>query len=142
MGIEKRPRILLVNRGVIENKKGEILLIRRSPKDPHDPGLWEFPGGKLDQGQDMSGALEREVLEETGLYIKAVEPLCFVESRISSVPGYEGSPYVVIITKAKFIGGKLKLSEEHSDFKWVKPSKALKLNTTVETKKALATFFK
>jgi len=51
-----------------------VLLIKRL-KDPHR-GQWAFPGGRFD-ADDISLKLgcEREVLEETGIYIKALHPL-------------------------------------------------------------------
>jgi len=50
---------------------------------------------------------------------------------------YSGLPYIVLIGLAKKIGGEVKLSEEHSDYAWVKPKKALTHNLTSETEKAL-----
>jgi ADP-ribose pyrophosphatase YjhB (NUDIX family) len=51
--------------GVAINSKGEILLIqeRRQP----EPRTWKFPGGFMDPGETVKQAVEREVLEETGV---------------------------------------------------------------------------
>ena len=66
----ERPKVVLVNRCIIFNKnEDKILIIKRSEREHHESGKWEFPGGKLDEGQDLNNALEREVLEETGLFI-------------------------------------------------------------------------
>jgi 8-oxo-dGTP pyrophosphatase MutT (NUDIX family) len=55
--------------GVIENDKGEILLIFRR-------GKWDLPKGKLDKGETLEQCALREVMEETGLTdIKLSKPL-------------------------------------------------------------------
>lgn len=133
----QRPRVVLVNRCVVKNKNGKILLIKRSEKDYHSPGLWEFPGGKLDEGQDLSSALEREVLEETGLFILPTERIAYTESSVIPKGPYKGLPYVVIIGLGKLVGGKLALSEEHSDFRWVTIEEAYKMHLKEEIRKAL-----
>ena len=51
--------------------RGQVLLLRRPPDDAR-AGEWEFPGGKVDPGEDLMTALRREVLEETGLTINSV----------------------------------------------------------------------
>jgi ADP-ribose pyrophosphatase YjhB (NUDIX family) len=47
---------------VVENDRGEILLIRRSDNDN-----WALPGGAIDLGESMTQAALREVKEETGI---------------------------------------------------------------------------
>jgi 8-oxo-dGTP pyrophosphatase MutT (NUDIX family) len=133
----QRPRVVLVNRCIILNKIGKILLIKRSLKDYNAPGLWEFPGGKLDEGQDLSNALEREVIEETGLFVTPTDRTAYIESSIIPRGKYRGLPYVVIIGIGKLIGGKLQLSEEHTDFKWVTVKEAYEMNIKDEIRKSL-----
>jgi len=60
--------------GIIRDRQGNILLTRRA-KQAHQGGLWEFPGGKLEMGEDIRQALRRELLEELGLEVKDAEPL-------------------------------------------------------------------
>jgi 8-oxo-dGTP diphosphatase len=59
---------------VLRNAGGEILLSRRR-KGTHLAGLWEFPGGKLEAGESLSEALQREIREELGIRILAHRPL-------------------------------------------------------------------
>jgi len=49
-------------------KDGKCLLIRRT-KDPYK-NYWSIPGGKLEYGEHIADAIEREVKEETGLEVK------------------------------------------------------------------------
>ena len=132
----ERPRVILVNRCfVLEDKK--ILLIKRASSDSHAPDLWECPGGKLDQGQDLSRAREREVMEETGLLVNLTHPLVYADSYIISEGKYVGMPYICLFGIAKSEGGKLKLSFEHSDYAWVTYDEAMSYEITPETRKAL-----
>ena len=54
--------------GIIWN--GERFLIQKRLPKGHLGGLWEFPGGKVEEGEELSIALRREIAEETGLKIK------------------------------------------------------------------------
>lgn len=60
--------------GVLANARGEILVSRRSD-DAHQGGLWEFPGGKLEAGEDVAAALARELREEIGIRVDSARPL-------------------------------------------------------------------
>ncbi len=59
---------------VIENARGEFLLARR-PEHVHQGGLWEFPGGKVEPGEDIRAALDRELHEELGITARHARPL-------------------------------------------------------------------
>lgn len=59
---------------VLENNKGEILVSQRA-QDKHLAGLWEFPGGKVEESETLIQALEREIREELGYQIQQVKPL-------------------------------------------------------------------
>ncbi len=48
---------------------GKVLLTRRF-HDAHLGGLWEFPGGKIEEGESKEAALIREIREELGVRIK------------------------------------------------------------------------
>lgn len=128
--------MLLVNRSFVINKKGELLLIKRSVNDRYDPGLWEIPGGKLDEGQDISHALEREVFEETNLLVTPLLRIGYFESEIISSGPYKGMPYVVIIGISKVEAGEVKISEEHDEFCWVNFRNFDKFNLRPEVNKA------
>ena len=51
-----------------------VLLAQRKP-DAHLGGLWEFPGGKVEPGEDAGSALKRELSEEIGILVVNAEPL-------------------------------------------------------------------
>jgi 8-oxo-dGTP diphosphatase len=59
--------------GVLINPQGEFLLTSR-PAGKVYAGYWEFPGGKLEAGESVEDALRRELMEEIGIEIGAVQP--------------------------------------------------------------------
>ncbi|MBB3086077.1 NUDIX hydrolase [Geodermatophilus sabuli] len=65
---------------VVHDPRGRLLLIRRG----HEPGrgLWSVPGGRVEPGESLEAAVQREVLEETGLRVRAGAPVGRIE-----VPG-------------------------------------------------------
>ena len=59
--------------GVLIDPQGRFLLTSR-PAGKVYAGYWEFPGGKLEAGESVAQALKRELHEELGIYIGAVQP--------------------------------------------------------------------
>lgn len=109
--------VILVGRALITNDAGQYLLIKRSNKVIY-PNCWELPGGKFKSLELFSDLLKREVFEETALVIQLTNEIIhfssFIEREVSPI----GSTYVNIISEAKIIAGKLRLSDEHVDFGW------------------------
>ncbi|MBU0534861.1 NUDIX domain-containing protein [Patescibacteria group bacterium] len=134
---QKRPKVVLVIRAIVQNEDGLILIIKRSPSDSYMPNKWELPGGKLDIGQDISNALEREVLEETGLVVIPTDKIAYWRSEIISSGKYKGLPYVILVGLSKSVGGEVAISSEHSDFKWLRVKEALKYDLVIESRTAL-----
>ena len=59
--------------GVLIRPDGDFLLTSRPPGKVYE-GYWEFPGGKLEQGESVEATLRRELQEEIGVTIAAVHP--------------------------------------------------------------------
>jgi 8-oxo-dGTP diphosphatase len=66
--------LIFIAVGVVTNPFGQVLIARRPP-DVHQGGLWEFPGGKLEPGEDVLQALRRELKEELGIEPGSARPL-------------------------------------------------------------------
>ncbi|POA20179.1 hypothetical protein C1886_09930 [Pseudomonas sp. FW300-N1A1] len=62
---------------VIRDAGGKILIARRADAQ-HQGGLWEFPGGKVEEGEAVQVALARELHEELGIVVTAARPLITV----------------------------------------------------------------
>ncbi len=69
-----KPKIHVVA-AVIRNGFGKILLAQRLMKSSHLPGYWEFPGGKVEDGESAEQALVRELQEEISITATKITPL-------------------------------------------------------------------
>ena len=63
--------------------KGQQLLIAQRPAEGMLGGMWEFPGGKQEEGETLEECLVREIREELGIEIETVERLTSVEHAFS-----------------------------------------------------------
>lgn len=104
-------------KAVVVTKDGKVLLMRKSS------GLVDLPGGKVEEGEDMFVALQRETLEETGLKIKKYD---FIASWVKYSPSL-GDRLVVVFEaridkKAKKIA--VEMSDEHGWFDFICPTTA------------------
>jgi 8-oxo-dGTP diphosphatase len=94
--------------------KGKLFVIKRAEDDVQSPGIWELPGGRLELGEDPYLGLIREIKEETGLYIRPINPMTVRHFERS-----DGQVITMLVFLCKVSGGDAKLSEEHSSFDWV-----------------------
>jgi A/G-specific adenine glycosylase len=112
-----KPRLKIphhtVTAAVIQ--QGEKILIVQRPQNGLLGGMWEFPGGKLETGEELHDCLRREIIEELGIGIQV------------------GAPYGVYkhaythfrVTLHAFLcrlNGKQPELKEHSDLRWVAPA--------------------
>ena len=117
------PTQMQVSAGILEYH-GQILLLKRA-ENCSSAGLWCEPGGKRESSESSEEALEREIFEETGIDISQEKKnfLCtkyfyFLEHYI------EIDFYRVILSQLP----RAKLNNEHTDFIWIKPEEALKMD--------------
>jgi len=93
-------------------KEDKFLIIKRSENAKNYPLHWDLPGGKLEHGETPKEGLVREVMEETNLVVKVKNPF-FSYLETQGVFAY------VVVYECELISGKLKLSHEHGEYKWV-----------------------
>ena len=107
---EKRTR--KVTAAVIE-RDGKVLCARRKPGLVAG-GLWEFPGGKLEDGEAPELGLRRELEEEFGVAARIGEFLC-------SVP-FSGSiaAFELVVFRAELLGDDFRLTD-HDEIRWLGP---------------------
>lgn len=102
---------------IIVDSKGRVLVMKRNNEPAK--GLYWFPGGRIKMGQSFEEALEEQIKEETGLEWSEVEVLK-VASVSSSVFGTRHTVEINFLLR-KLSSSEIRLDQEHSDFKWLKP---------------------
>lgn len=100
------PERPLVGVGGVVFEGESVLLVRRA-REP-GRGKWSIPGGAVRLGETLVQALEREMLEETGLAVKVVKPLEVVERIIPGDGGRVRYHYVLIDYLCRVRGGALR----------------------------------
>ncbi len=113
--MNKAPTLVIA--AVVE-RDGLYLLCRRALKKRHG-GYWEFPGGKLEEGESLLDAARRELLEELDLAVTSIGQLRF--SVLDEASGFQIN-FVDVITT-----GEPKLIE-HIELGWYSKDKILHLD--------------
>ncbi|PJE65212.1 NUDIX hydrolase [Candidatus Saccharibacteria bacterium CG10_big_fil_rev_8_21_14_0_10_47_8] len=101
-------------KAVIFNKDGKFLVLLRGSTAPSNPLKWDLPGGDVDFGEDPQKSIIREIKEETGLEISGLTPFD-VEAHVNS-GGYH---WFTVAYKANTKNGRVIISWEHDEYKWV-----------------------
>ena len=109
-----RPDSLVKVMAAVIEKDGKVLTARRR-KGGLFGGLWEFPGGKLKDGEDPARGLERELAEELEIRIRAEEFLCSVPYRSPALS------IELLAYRAIHISGEFN-PIDHDEIRWVEPS--------------------
>ncbi|MFI0487195.1 NUDIX domain-containing protein [Actinomadura sp. 9N215] len=110
---------------VVENDKGEILMIRRT-----DNGNWALPGGAIDLGESVTQAAIRETKEETGIDVE-ITGLVGIYSDPKHIIHYTSNNEVrqefSIVLIARPISGQPTPSSESSEVRWIASTRIPKL---------------
>jgi len=103
--------------------KDKFLFLKKA-KDPiqENIGKWECSGGRIQDKEDPKKAVLREVEEETGLQCKIIKKLAFLNMKTNEYDSRCGC----FLLQANV--DKVKLTEEHSDYKWIKAKKVKDIN--------------
>lgn len=117
---------------IILNKNKEILFTERSLDDDFLPGYWELPGGAIDYGETPQQGLLREVKEECGLEIEIIKPIAANSYFIKDIQRIE----ITFLCKA-VNPAEVKLSHEHSDYRWLKITEINTIKVTDYIKKII-----
>ena len=94
-------------KGLILNGHEVLILV-----EPN--GISDFPGGKVESGENHIQALEREIIEETGLTVKIHAPIAQWSFTKSSGLQISGVTYL-----CQYLRGRVSLSDEHCNFYWL-----------------------
>lgn len=109
--------------GAVVVDRGRVLLVQRGTEP--SKGRWSLPGGTLEIGESLVDGVVREVEEETGLKVKAVE-LVELLDRIVREDGPEGDRiryhYVIADYLCQVVEGSLKAASDAAAARWVERS--------------------
>lgn len=113
-------KLVKVVGAIIENKNSEVLCALRSTK-MSIPNLWEFPGGKVEQGEEISDTIVREIREELGCHIE------FKEIFHDNTHEYDNFIVNLITVKCRIVEGE-PIASEHDKLIWLKKENLKSLN--------------
>jgi 8-oxo-dGTP diphosphatase len=103
-------QLVKVTAAILE-RDGKIIIAQRKSKD-HLAGKWEFPGGKIENGETPEECLARELKEEFDIEVSVGEYLG------SSVFHYDHISIELMAYRTFWDGGKIN-STDHKDYQWV-----------------------
>jgi len=121
-------------------RRGDAVLLVLRGKPPY-AGEWAVPGGKVRWGESLAAAAEREVLEETGVRIRAGEPIFTFEHIEPGADGAVRFHYVVIDLLGEYLAGEPRPGDDATDVRWVPLSALDSLPVNVITRRCLAQMY-
>jgi len=130
------PRVAV---GAIVFKDNKILLVRRG-KPPAD-NLWAIPGGRVEIGETLQEAAEREILEETGIAIRARVPVYTFDVIDRDSRGRIRFHYVIVDLTADYIRGEPRAGDDASAARWISSDELATLEVSSKTRQLLKTQF-
>ena len=118
-GIVPEKKVLQVVGAAIINDNGEVLCAQRGYGSLK--GKWEFPGGKIEQGESDAEALAREIKEELGINVSVKEMID------ENYHEYETFSVNLKVYKCSYVSGEIN-DGEHQSLKWVDSKKLNELD--------------
>lgn len=105
---------------IIPYHHGRFAISKRLSPSDHCPGLWQFPGGRVEEGEDPQIAARRELSEETGLDLPDHRFLFIAES--PPMTGYKSEKYIghrfgVVLHKDEQLSNPE--PDKHTEWEWV-----------------------
>ena len=108
---DKSHNIVRVTAAILE-KDGKILIAKRETGDELFAGLWEFPGGKVEEGETPEECMAREIKEELNISVEVGELIT------SNKHKYPHGIFELLAYRVKYISGEFVLNA-HNEIKWV-----------------------
>ncbi|MBI3624314.1 NUDIX domain-containing protein, partial [Candidatus Saccharibacteria bacterium] len=118
----------VVQKAVVVNDHGDILMLRRSKTDVRRPLQWDLPGGIREADEELMASVLREIHEETKLVIHNAKPF-FTKTEVRTWENDQGKQtenVVFIFYLAHTNNSEIKLSYEHDKAAWKPATQALK----------------
>lgn len=100
--------------------QNRFLILKRAMDMPSRPGDWDFAGGNVLYGENHQESLLREIDEETGLSVGPLKPIQIItRMENSDITNHQDIYFLLISFICKAEAEDVKLSHEHTEFKWV-----------------------
>ncbi len=103
--------------GAVVIHERRVLLVKR--RNAPSLGEWAIPGGSVELGETLQQAAEREILEETGVTIRAGEPVFCFDAIVRESSGRVRFHYVITDVLADYVAGEPVANDDALDARWV-----------------------
>ena len=127
-----QPRVAV---GAIVFKDSKVLLVRRGKPPALD--LWAIPGGSVNVSETLQRAAEREIYEETGITIQALEPVYAFDYIERDESGCARFHYVIVDLTAEYLEGEPRPGDDALEARWVSSLELANLNVSLKTRRLL-----
>ena len=107
----KSPKIIRVTAAIIESDD-KILIAQRKSEDDIFGGLWEFPGGKIEDGETPEECMARELMEELEIKVEVGTLITSNKHR------YPNGIFELLAYRVQHICGNFVLND-HDEIKWI-----------------------
>ncbi|MEJ2099402.1 MAG: NUDIX hydrolase [Desulfobacterales bacterium] len=111
------PHCPVVAVGAVVFKSNCVLLVRRGKAPAED--LWAIPGGSVEIGETLQQAAEREILEETGIKIRAGKPIYIFDVIDRDEDEKIRFHYVIIDLAADYVSGEPAAGDDAAEARWI-----------------------
>lgn len=116
---------------LIKDKEGRVLFGQRENREGKIyRGLWDIPGGRIEDGESIIDAIKRELKEETNFNLKSAKLLDIFHHSGTNI---EGSPGIIILFEVQ-VSGDISANDDITNLKWLtyKQIETLKLTPWAE----------
>ena len=125
------PECPVVAVGAVVFNEERVLLVRRG--QPPSCDLWAIPGGKVRLGETLQTAAEREILEETGLTVRARQPVYTFDLIEQDAQGRIRFHYVIVDLIADYVAGTISAGDDAREVRWIGPDEIRRLEVSPQT---------
>lgn len=125
--------------GAVVFREGRILLVKRG--NPPAKGVWAIPGGSVELGETLEQAAQREVLEETGIRVRAGKPVYSFESIEKDKDGQVRFHYYIVDLEAEYLDGEIRAGDDAEKAQWVALDQLDRMDVNPKTRDLLKTLY-